>query len=430
MKAKLLSILVIAMLVLTACGKNGSSSDSITDSGEKLPDEKLSAESEYENYKFIKYDKDTDLKSKYFDITVKEGTVLPEHFEEMCDMVGDDVKKVLDLDFYPDGNVNNNRITIHVQREMRAQCDPDRNIFLTEDDTNLYNGCSHVLAHELGHMTQWANYGSFGRMPDEGIATYTASMYYKVSKLPSIYTLDDTIAHYSLPDESELKSDLINKFDKEPERDMMQYYAQGLRLTTFMEETYGAGTIKKVFGEFAKAKVNSGAQFIATLKKVLGDDVLTKYSKWGQDTSERMNQNEPEIDYSDCKTIYYMPMKYQDVWNREDKEKYYYYCPDINGKIKDELTIDFKKGYEYYNMCENKSLEISGSLKCKSPCTVKLYDKDKKLIALYKAEADTSLSIKKKGTCYMKVEGNGNVTFSADINDMFPEDLRMPDYLS
>lgn len=435
MKVRAISLLLVAVLLLTACnsgknkngGRNGDAGNSIADSTESLPDEKLDNVSDYENYKFIKYDTDTTLKSEYFDIIIEKDSIVPEHFEQMCDMVASDVMKITGLKFYTDGNTEKNRMIINVQREHRAQCDPDRNIYLTEGDTNLYNGCSHVLAHELGHMIQWANFGSFGRMLDEGYATYVASRYYNISQLPDLYNIDKTIALYDFPQESDLENELTQKYYIDPYENMMVYYALGLRLNTFIYEKYGEETVNKLYSALNAGKVTDGKQFIKTLKGVTSENFISEFSKWQTENASRINQTDPEIDLTKRTTLYYMPTKYYDVWNTAVKDRYFYELGVINGKIDKEITVDFKKGSDYFRMCENKELKIAGRVQCEKECTVKFYDKDKKLIEVLKTQPGIEKEIKKDGICYMKIEGSGNVKFTPDQYEMIEKDLRKPD---
>ena len=80
---------------------------------------------------------------------------MPENFADMCDVVAEDVMKITGMSFYPDGDMNKNRICINVQRKHRASLDGDRTVNITEAEAILWNGTSHVLAHELAHCLSY-----------------------------------------------------------------------------------------------------------------------------------------------------------------------------------------------------------------------------------------------------------------------------------
>ena len=418
MKNKIFFCIFLSILMLmTSCTfKNDSSNNKL-----KLETKGFASE-------FIKYQKDQVLHSKYFNIHIVKDSVVPKNFGEMCDIVAEDVMKITELKFYPDGDLSKNRININVQREHRASISDDKTINITEEEAILWNGTSHVLAHELAHCIQYMNFKSYDRLIDEGYAVYVASLYYKVSTIPSCYLLHHMIAEYQLPDVSILEQTVAEKSIFSEEQPMMEYYGMGMRLVTFLQETYGKNTMIALFEKLDSQTITKGTQITAAIKEITSNDVFVKFADWNKINKDRMEKVEPVVDFSHTNTLYITPLRYEDVWNNEKEYSYFYYYDNINGYLNNELVLNFSYGYKYFNLSENQTLtQIGAKFTSDKDCKLKFYDKDCDLIKTVEVKADETVVISEKSTYYIKIEGECTFYFSPIWKEMLPSGLVLPD---
>ncbi len=418
MKRRFYIALFISMLILmTACTS-------------KKEETKESLKLEKDSYAcdFIKYQKDGTMKSKYFEINIVKGSVIPKNFASMCDIVAEDVMKLTGLNFYPNGDLNKNRIIINVQREHRASIGDEQEINITEEEALLWNGTSHVLAHELTHCIQYRNYRNFDRMIDEGYANYITSLYYKNSTLPTFYSLHHTIAEYQLPDVSILEQTIAKKSIFSEDQPMMEYYGMGMRLVTFLQETYGKDTILKLFEKLKNQKITEGKQVTAMIKEITSNDVFLKFSQWNKTNKDKMEETEPLVDYTNTKTLYVTPLRYEDVWNTEKEYSYFYFFDNINGYIENELVLDFAYGYKYYNLSENNTLsQIVAKFTADKDCKLKFYDKNLKIIKTKEVKAGETVEIQDSSAYYIKIQGACTFKFVPIWDQILPSELVLPE---
>ena len=401
---------------MTSCTSNKDSSK-----------DKLKLETKIFASEFKKYQTDEVIQSKYFEIHIVKDSVVPENFAKMCDIVAEDDMKITELKLYPDGDLTKNRIKINVQREHRASLLDEDTINITEEEAILWNGTSAVLAHELAHCIQYQNFKSYNRLIDEGYAGYIASLYYKVSTLPCCYWLHHMIAEYQLPDVSILEQTVAKKAIFSEDQPMMEYYGMGLRLVTFLQETYGKDTMTKLLKNLDSQTITKGTQITATIKEITSEDAFVKFADWNKINKDRMEKLVPLEDYSKTKTLYITPLRYEDVWNPE-KGIYFYYYNNINGSIKKDLILDFSYGYKYFNLAENKPLtQFGAKFTSDKDCKLKLYDKDRNPTKTIEVKAGETVVISEKLTYYIKIEGECTFYFEPIWKDMLPSNLVLPD---
>ncbi len=377
---------------------------------------------------FVKYQKDEVIKSKYFEINIVKDSVVPKNFGTMWDIVAEDVMKLTGLKFYPDGDISKNRININIQRKHRASVANEKEVNITEEEALLWNGTSHVLAHELTHCIQYRNFRNFDRMIDEGYANYITRLYYKNSTLPTFYSLHHTIAEYQLPDVSVLEQTVAKKSIFSEDQPMMEYYGMGLRLVTFLQETYGKDAILKLFEKLKSQNITEGKQVTVMIKEITSNDVFVKFSEWNKINKDKMEKTEPVVDYTNTKTLYITPLRYEDVWNTEKEYSYYYFFDNVNGYIKNDIVLDFAYGYKYFNLSENETLtQIAAKFTTDKDCKLKYYDKNRKIIKTKEVKAGETVDIQDGSAYYIKIQGACTFKFVPIWDQMLPSELVLPE---
>ena len=417
--------LILCMALLTACKKGGEKTDIST-----IIDTSLITDTNASS--FIKADADKVIKSKYFDITIAKDSVVPENIGEMCDIVAEDIMKITGLNLYPNTQFSKKRIVVKIQRDRRASIDEDWQINLNECDSIFWNGTSYTFAHELGHLIQFVNFGSFDRLIDEGYATYIADCYSKESTLATSYHLHRTIADYKVPLNSQKAVEERAVFSENIWT--MEYYGIGKRLITYIADTYGKDKLYEMFNALRKKlgpdKVSKdGALLTSVMNQILAtDNVYDNFTVWLDKNSLNLNELEPTQDYSDISIFSITPLKYTDVWNYFPENDHFYYFDHVNGKISENLTLDFSSGRDYYKLSEGKELEkISANFYADSNCHLNFYDKDKKCYKTTELSAGNTLKIDEENIYQIKIEGKCSFKLEMNIKEIFPKDLALPD---
>ena len=160
-------------------------------------------------------------------------------------------------------------------------------IMLFDQDFYAEESGYKTVAHELSHLLRMDQSLQLGQIFEEGVGVYSEDRITRQMGYPNWDLIQYVNAHgyVEVYDASEIEKDAEKTFREvnvKPRSAEQAHYHYGIRLVTFLMETYGQDAVKKVSETARKYTFTpeDNDTIVKILKETFGEDVFTKFADW------------------------------------------------------------------------------------------------------------------------------------------------------